>query len=380
MIAHWLILNAPSPVFTADAAALARWQKAGQGLSERAGGMWQIFMLTVIGLTVLIVVAWAIMVWLEKRRNRELDDFAGQAEKLGLSPEERNLVYNVALRSGASRPAVVFTSAAAFDKGMTAIRASGGSSRKGLRPKAQICGSCPLIQSVREKLGLPWPGYQAAHRPVAVGNLAPGAAVTISCRHGGSICHAVAAGRSPDGEVLVTPADQVDCQAGENCTVRFSEGGTLWEFAAQASGVADGKLALKPTGEARSINRRRFARAQTSKPAHIAKFPFQREEGDTGAPKFVQGELIEVAGPGLKLRAPIDVNCGERIIIVTELESEKIVEAVGISRRVDAPQGGMLTFAVELVGLTTTEVSDLARQTNVVAAAGRQQQNPAAAK
>ena len=53
----------------------------------------------------------------------------------------------------------------------------------------------------------------------------------------------------------------------------------------------------------------------------------------------------------------------------------EVIEAIGVSRRIDSQKDEMVTFAVELVGLTTQEVSELARETTAAATAGGKERN-----
>ena len=84
-------------------------------------------------------------------------------------------------------------------------------------------------------------------------------------------------------------------------------------------------------------------------------------------PEFVPGEVIEIAAMGLMLKAPLTVETDERVLVVVELEPGNIIETAGVVRRVDEPDAEMSVFAVELSGLTTDEIADLARETNIAA-------------
>jgi hypothetical protein len=153
---------------------------------------------------------------------------------------------------------------------------------------------------------------------------------------------------------------------GESWVVRYPQGGVLWEFDAWVTGRSDGEVALRPTGRLRWINRRRFLRVATRRPAYVAPFPFLMNYQETSPPRFYEGTLTEIGGAGLRVDAPVRVAPGERVLVVVELAPDKVAEGTGIVRRAAPAAGGMTSLAVELVGLDTTEVAELTRQTQPV--------------
>jgi hypothetical protein len=357
---------------------LSRWGRASDGLSHSAGSGWATLLVALVGLLLLAVAAWAAMLMVERNRRRAVERFHARADKLGLDSRERNLAYTVALRSGAKDPAAVLVTEPLFDRG---VKAGGSSRRTSLFATGKapgLCGGCPLVDALREKLGFAGRKYESQPHPVEVGNLSEGTTVSILSEGADGPAEAVVARRDERGNISISLGEGDGAPHAGACVVRFSQENMFWEFPARLTLAGAGAATLRPTGPARLINRRRFARSATSRPAHVARFPLRRE-GASGAPQFVRGELVEVAGPGLKLRAPIDVRNGEKVIVITEVRPQQIIEAIGVSRRIDSRNDDTVTFAVELVGLTTQEVSELAGQTIATAAAGRMNPAPAAA-
>jgi hypothetical protein len=103
--------------------------------------------------------------------------------------------------------------------------------------------------------------------------------------------------------------------------------------------------------------------------------------------QFVPAVVTELGGPGLRIEASIEVKVGDRVLIMFELDREKerdsiknpensevttvlkiiedvgIVEEIGEVRRTeDAPEG--LSIAVELTGLSDSNIDELIRVTN----------------
>jgi hypothetical protein len=160
-------------------------------------------------------------------------------------------------------------------------------------------------------------------------------------------------------------------------------------------------MVLNHSDNIRFINRRRFLRVPVKKPAFIAHFPFAKTpevSSDTsevvseaeqdsanapastwGPPEFVPAVVTELAGPGLRIEAPLEVKVGERVLVVLRLDEEKeqdavlvqegkaptskIVEDIGEVRHTKAIQNG-LSIAVELTGLSDSDVNELIRATN----------------
>ena len=161
-------------------------------------------------------------------------------------------------------------------------------------------------------------------------------------------------------------------------------------------------LVLNHSDELRFVNRRRFLRVPVDKPAFIAHFPFTRapvasgrksmksfriyrssvsaSDSSWGPPEFVPAVVTELAGPGLRIEAPLEVKVDDRVLVVLKLDEEedqdsapasqedetetsKIVEDIGEVRHTKAIQNGF-SIAVELTGLSDTDVSELIRATN----------------
>jgi hypothetical protein len=96
-------------------------------------------------------------------------------------------------------------------------------------------------------------------------------------------------------------------------------------------------------------------------------------------PEFVPGTVTQLAGPGLLVEAPLDVCAGDRVLVAfrptedSELgdglgsgfEHEYVMEDVGVVRHCREAAGG-LAIAVELVGLTETDVDAMVRLSNSI--------------
>jgi hypothetical protein len=99
-----------------------------------------------------------------------------------------------------------------------------------------------------------------------------------------------------------------------------------------------------------------------------------------GPPEFIPAVVTELAGPGLRIEAPLKTEVGDRVLVVLRLDDEekqdsapqrregktstlKIVEDIGEVRHTkDIPSG--FSIAVELTGLSDSDVNELIRATN----------------
>jgi hypothetical protein len=156
-------------------------------------------------------------------------------------------------------------------------------------------------------------------------------------------------------------------------------------------------LVLNHSDNIRFVNRRRFLRVPVNKPTFIARFPFarilqplvdsgkgtQRKSADIsgntwGPPEFVPASVTELAGPGLRIEAPLEVKVGDRVLVVLKLsdedqkpgskstdktEPEKVIEDIGEVRHTKSTKNGF-SIAVELTGLSDPNINELIRATN----------------
>jgi hypothetical protein len=89
--------------------------------------------------------------------------------------------------------------------------------------------------------------------------------------------------------------------------------------------------------------------------------------------------VTELAGPGLRVEAPLSVQVGQRILIVFRLDGQaegttdgepgpRLIEDIAVVRRIEAVSNGY-SIALELVGLQDTDIDELVRATNQAAMA-----------
>jgi len=225
-----------------------------------------------------------------------------------------------------------------------------------------ICVGCAFLILLREKLGFQAPPTEAKLGAIKLAPISPGTSLEVIRPLDNSSFKAIVTDSKGSEELTVVPEAPVDGRAGESWVLRLAQGGTVWEFNALVLRTDREQVVLKPIGEIRWINRRRFVRANTRRPAYVASFPFSKPMRKGDVPEFIPAALVEIGGPGVQLIAPMKAKKGQRVLVVMELNDERLVESVGIVRRTARDELGT-RMSVELVGLTTTDINELAKAT-----------------
>ena len=214
-------------------------------------------------------------------------------------------------------------------------------------------------------------------------------------------------------ELTIKLSTPVESKLGEFWRARYSFGASVWEFESSVVRYNDDVLVLNHSDDIRFISRRRFLRVQVNKPAFIAHFPFSRilssnnnnnsqkspvikrssenESSDSwGPPEFIPATVTELGGPGLRIETTLEVKAGNRVLVIVNLSEEKsedlnpspkstsprsvlardrkntpskIIEDIGEVRHVKAVENGS-SIAVELTGLSDSDLNELIRATN----------------
>jgi len=137
-----------------------------------------------------------------------------------------------------------------------------------------------------------------------------------------------------------------------------------------------------------TIDRNRKKGSKVKRASAIGRGGFSPPTGDGGARpttpswgalEFIPAVVTELAGPGLCVEAPLKTNIGDRVLVIFRLDEQenpdesppkgrktvpsKIVQDIGLVRHTKATAKGV-SIAVELVGLTDSDVNELIRATN----------------
>lgn len=351
--------------------AVERYRAMGRGLARGTKGApmlspWLVLMLGLAAIACFIGV-FAIIQRRDQNKAR-WRRFFQRGARSGLGPQEMSLLRNIAMASSVKNPDVIFTSEEAFYHGMAGVDGRDGGTNIFGEPNSSACSSCKFYDSLREKLGFARTAGQVA-RPgaISLGPIIPGAVLTVARSHDPlEFQVTVTSADEGTGDVTVELGEPLDVQVDESWMLKFPEGGTLWEFDARSVARNGLSVTLRVGGEARQVDRRRFARVTVDKSARVASFPFEKSDQVAAAPQFVPARLIELGGPGVVLEAQFQTDVNQRVLVVLELDSIA-VESLGIVRRSGTIAEEWAEIAIELVDLDTGQIAELTKQTNASA-------------
>lgn len=343
---------------------MERWSYARNFSSRLVNSTW--FWTILIVTFSLVVMMYLVGRYLSQRVTilASRSDFDLKSNQAGLGQEERKLLSHIALLAGPKHPEVIFTAGEVFDQGVTRLLQS-----------PQIAGmsqamrdrTCELLGLLRDRLGFRKTEDVEDAVPSSTRQIAIGQIVSIIKHAGSGTLEGIVVHKKQAAMTLEMQAP-VQASPGRIWLVRYSDGRSTWEFEAPVIGTSGREVMLGHAERLRFVNRRRFPRVPTLKPARIAAFPFFAPGSATQAAEFTAGTLTEIAGPGLLVRAAMEGRLGQRVLVVTEIEPGKVIEGLGKVRRVEA-LGDTNLLAVELLGLTAEEIAELSRQTTLAARA-----------
>lgn len=342
-----------------------------------------------------------------RRQSRRISAelFTIYADQRGLSRRERHILAEIAARASTRRIESIFTLPQAFNRGAArtldrVVATHGASESRRLGVELAV---------LRGKLGFEKAGSDEA-APAMKSNkpdtrqIPVGKKLRIIHRDFNELNGVEATVTKNDQmELAVKLAAPLQVNSGATCCFHYYFGASVWEFDASVISCHEDVLVLNHSYDVRFINRRRFLRVPVSKPAFIARFPFERNlpHGDSdrtqegfvgslaatwGPPEFIPAKVTELAGPGLRVEAALEVEVGERVAVIFKIGQEstsgsqgasshshldqknrkalsRVVEDVGEVRHVRATENGY-SIAVELTGLSDSNVSSLIRETN----------------
>lgn len=379
-----------------------RWQAARDLDSGFIDERWLILIGAIVLAILVVLFVLASYNHIVKERKAADRLFLECADKMGLSRRERQILMDIATAAKLKRTESIFTMVTAFDRGAAAmtervLAQEGVEASKGLNAELSV---------LREKLG-----FQKRHdastgsatRPNKPSSrqIPTGKKLHVTRRKSGDLANVESTViENNDTALAVELTVSLESKPGELWCVRYYFGASVWEFESSSVSCNGNILVLKHSDNVRFINRRRFLRVPVNKPTFIARFPFVKTlsnddsgneplgaeheaagaSGDRwGPPEFVPASVTELAGPGLRIEAPLEVNVGDRVLVILKLNDErdqdassqrtgktthvKMVEDIGEVRHTKAIQNGF-SIAVELTGLSDSDVDELIRATN----------------
>lgn len=382
---------------------LERWAAARGNSGNVAIGRWFI----VIGIIVILLLTVLLFVVSFNRNRREQKAsgllFVEYAAQRGLTVRERQILRKLARKAGLKRSESVFTLGGAFDRGAARMLEEGFADPQTREEAEQLKAELSFL---REKLGFRKPAKSSAGAPATLTDLssrsiAVGKKVRITRRKppGSDRIESIVVENSDDG-LSIKLEKSVRITFGESWCVRYDFGSSVQEFDTTIISYDGDVLILNHTENVRFINRRRFLRVPVKRQALIARFPFAWTLADAdagnrdgtaandhsaqasvlswGLPQFVPAVVTELAGPGLRIESSLEAKIGQRVLVVFDLDqnrgsiptnpdnqqlARKIVQDIGKVRHTRPIKDGF-SIAVELTGLSDSNIDELTRATN----------------
>lgn len=380
---------------------MERWTAARGGSGNSA--MERFFIVVGVIVILLLTALLFVVSFTRYRREQKAGDqlYNEYADKRGLTIRERQILFELAGKAGLKRNESIFTLGVAFDRGAAKMIKESFADPHSSEEAGQLKAELSFL---REKLGLRKPtsssaGPLATSMDLSSRAIAVGKKVRITRRKPPSPegIESIVVQNSDDG-LSIKLETPVRITFGESWCVRYDLGSSVQEFDTTILSYDGDVLVLKHSENVRFINRRRFLRVSVQRPALIAHFPFAQTLADTGdepaanaysaqasvlllgLPEFVPAVVTELAGPGLRIESSLEVEIGQRVLVVFDLDHDygsvptnpdgrqlarKVVEDIGIVRHVRTIEDGF-SMAVELTGLNDSNISELTRATNAV--------------
>ena len=374
---------------------LERWEAAGQFNTNFMTERWfTLLMVFIIVVLTGLLVAVSYQQSLQRRKVSE-QLFVEYSERSGLNWRERQILFDIAVKAGLKRREAIFTMGNAFDRGAAKVTDKALSLGQTDEESKQLKMELSFL---REKLGfhnrrvssigLGDRGKNFSSRQIPVGKKVH--ITRRKMRDSGDIESTVI--ENNDRELKVRLTTVVNVVAGEFWRVRYYFGASVLEFDSSVVSCTNDVLVLNHSDNVRFVNRRRFLRVPVRNPAFVARFPFsrtlpvefdmskevsetERDSSSWGPPEFFHGFVTELAGPGLRIEVPFKAEVGDRVLVVFRLDEEilgrgekrmmrpKTIEDIGEVRHTQAVQNG-LSIAVELMGLSDSDINELICATN----------------
>jgi hypothetical protein len=353
--------------------------------------------IAIIMLTALLIVT----NYRRRTKERKVTDgiFVNYAQRMGLSRREREILLDIAHITKLRRIESIFTMVTAFDRGAAELIKE-NHARHGDKTSKNLSAQLSVL---REKLGFekksPIPAGPAlsSNKP-STKQIPKGKQLHMTRRKTAEQADIESVViENNDVEFAVKLQAFLESKPGELWSVRYYFGASVWEFETSSISCYGNILILNHSDNIRFVNRRRFLRVPVNKPTFIARFPFARilqpmadsgkgtqiDSADVsgnnwGPPEFVPASVTELAGPGLRIEAPLQVKVGDRVLVILKLSEEdektrsqntgkttpeKIIEDIGEVRHTKSIKNGF-SIAVELTGLSDPNISELTRATN----------------
>ena len=329
------------------------------------GGNSSLLWLGLIALVIVVVVGTvAALVYTYRQDRRKWERFRTLGERTGLRKEELILLERVARLVCLKNPAMIYT-----DEGVFNAAAMGLMSRSQvatLSEKAQLDLQTTII-SIHAKLrfGLVDDGdeldiFRSTHQ------ITEGSRVFVTKTGDRKSVEGTIVSNSHT-EILIMAEEALPGRRnGDILTIRYAHGHGAWEFDARVIRCDGPAVAVEHSRGMRAVNFRRFPRIPTRMFAMGMAFPFHVVSGDTSM-ELLPADIVEIAGPGLLVKLPVEIDIGQNLLIRVRLDADTFVQGITRVRRIVTDKPGGPFLAVEFIELDADELTEMTRATNLAA-------------
>ncbi|MBN2590875.1 MAG: hypothetical protein JXA96_13505 [Sedimentisphaerales bacterium] len=333
----------------------------------------------------------------KKRNSNRL--FIEYADKRGLNIRERQILMDIATRARLRLAESIFTMGDVFDRGATQMLRV-AMAKYGAKRSRYLSAELSML---REKMGF------IKRNSVLKMAIKKGVPSSRKISEGKKIyltnpesiefieVESIIIENSSIG-LSVQLQEMFECEPGDAFCARYYSGSVIWEFDTFVLRTKNNTLILQHSDKIRYVNRRRFLRVAVNEPAYIAAFPFLRDFSGNQInkrktnfeshdydilepPKFIPADLIELAGPGLRLLSPVEFKIGDRVVVILKLgylinrnnvqsnfvknntRPFKVIENVGVVRHIEKVEQAY-SIALELTNLSESNLSEMVKATN----------------
>ncbi|MBN1817618.1 MAG: PilZ domain-containing protein [Sedimentisphaerales bacterium] len=322
---------------------------------------------------VLTIVLLTVRRWRLQRQEQNLAlEFDEECYRRGLTAEEHEILTGIVERSGLKRRNSIFTMVVAFDRGASRLMQEQFAQGKSIVERKRLSST---VNGIKDKLGLTVTTrnygirQNRSDKGISSRTIPEGKLVTIALagktenqRIEGVVV------KNDDFEIVVRTAVPLFSPPGQAWNVRYQMGSATWEFDGLTMACGPEGLELSHSDNIHFLNRRRFLRANVRRRALVARFPMvvKEADGQDMMPEFLEGTVTEISGPGLRIRCDLEVDHGQRVLVIFELEKGRIIQDIGEVRG-SRDTAVTRSIGVELIGLSDAGVNEMVRVTNRIA-------------
>lgn len=341
--------------------------------SQNTSWLWLVLVIGFGALVAVGVVIALIARWPAQKRIRKM--FGAQARSLGLNDAEQTLLDQIADRAGLKDRRTIFTMEQAVSQGAQELLTPGTTQPTPPQRREHLEAT---VVSLCQKLGFQSPLRRESDSAFDTRQIPRETRVLLVDEEDAVKLAATVAAVEPETLVLVADSPW-DLAPPAHVVVRHGSQGMAREFDCELVSCQGRDIRLRHAPVARTLNLRRYMRVPTDQEAMVAEIGFFQGRGEMRAPSFVPARLKEIAGPGLLLHIPTTTTLPERLLVVTRLVDQMVVQGAASVRRVIPLDGVKTSVAVELelLDLGPRELAEMVRQTNLAARQAQSSDDPA---